>query len=98
MVEKITKLQKKQKDFQRGIDSLGGIGIGTVNLEGGKKGDVLVKRSDQNGDYYWKSGGTGVSVHNELTGRDEEDCHSIEAITGLQDALNSKTKVTIRRL
>ena len=63
LVEKITKLQKKRKDFQRGIDSLGGIGISTVNLEGGKKGQILRKKSSQDGDYYWA---------------DAQDIHSIE--------------------
>ena len=92
LVEKITKLQKKQKDFQRGIDSLGGMGIGTVNLDGGKKGYVLVKKSDQNGDFEWSpTAGGGVTIHNELTGRSEENAHPISAITGLQDALSSET-------
>lgn len=92
LVEKITKLQKKQKDFQRGIDSLGGMGIGTVNLEGGKKGYVLVKKSDQNGDFEWSpTAGGGVTIHNELTGRSEENAHPISAITGLQQALTDES-------
>lgn len=33
LLEKITKLQKKQKDFQRGIDILGGMGVGNSNIE-----------------------------------------------------------------
>lgn len=70
LVEKITKLQKKQKDFQRGIDSLGGMGIGTVNLDGGKKDQILRKKSGQNGDYYWSDeqgiGGIEIRVVDEL--------------------------------
>lgn len=53
VAEQLKKIQKKQRDFQRGIDSLGGIGIGTANLEGGREGQVLVKKSDQNGDFEW---------------------------------------------
>lgn len=67
LVEKITKLQKKQKDFQRGIDSLGGMGIGTVNLEGGKKGQVLFKKSDQSGDFEWRDSTTQIDDELSLT-------------------------------
>ena len=89
IVEKITKLQKKQKDFQRGIDSLGGFGIGTVNLEGGKTGEVLTKRSNQDGDYIWKKL-DNLAEHNSLSGRDDEDCHPISSITNLETTLGGK--------
>ncbi len=36
-------------------------------------------------------GGGGTLIHNELTGRDEPDCHPIDAITGLLDALGAKS-------
>jgi len=35
------------------------------------------------------SGTGGVTEHNQLTGRDAEDCHPMEAITGLSDALDT---------
>ena len=35
-------------------------------------------------------GGGGASVHNELTGRDDKNCHPIKAIKGLQDELDGK--------
>lgn len=42
------------------------------------------------------SGGSGgVTVHNLLSGRDAEDSHPIEAITGLQDELDSKIETEV---
>lgn len=34
-----------------------------------------------------------VSFHNELSGREEDDCHPIKAITGLQNAIDGKQDV-----
>lgn len=40
------------------------------------------------------SGGGGITVHNDLTGRSTVDAHPISAITGLQGALDAKSTIT----
>jgi hypothetical protein len=40
-----------------------------------------------------EGGGGGVSVHNDLTGRDATDAHPISSVTNLQTALNGKQAI-----
>lgn len=91
--EKIKESGKRQDELLRNLETVnlyGGVG-GNELPTGGKKGYVLAKKSNKDGDYEWKSGGGGVSVHNDLTGRSVANTHPISAITGLQDALTSET-------
>ena len=92
--KEIKATEKKQDRLVRAIDSVnlaGGIG-GNELPSGGKKGQVLAKKSNKTGDYEWTSAsGGGVTVHNDLTGRSASDAHPISAITGLQSALSSET-------
>lgn len=90
--KRLLESDKKQDTLMRNLETVnlyGGVG-GNELPTGGKKGYVLAKKSNKDGDYEWKAGGGGVSVHNELTGRSASDAHPISSITGLQDALDSK--------
>jgi hypothetical protein len=59
---------------------------------GGLTGQVLNKRSNADGDVVWTTLDLSDLTHNELTGRDEEDCHAIDNITGLRTALDTRTR------
>lgn len=50
--EYIERLKKRQGEIEDGIQSLGGICANPIPI-GGKVGDVLMKRSDLDGDFWW---------------------------------------------
>ena len=91
--KRLLESDKKQDTLMRNLETVnlyGGVG-GNELPTGGKKGQVLAKKSNKDGDYVWSSAGGGVSVHNELSGRSASDAHPISAITGLQSALTGET-------
>jgi len=56
----------------------------------GAAGQVLATNAAADGKEWIDMSGGGSDVHNDLTGRDVADAHPIEAVTGLQDSLDSK--------
>lgn len=91
--KRLLESDKKQDTLMRNLETVnlyGGVG-GNELPTGGKKGQVLTKKTNKDGDYEWSSTAGGVTVHNDLTGRSVANTHPISAITGLQDALTSET-------
>lgn len=91
--KRLLESDKKQDTLMRNLETVnlyGGVG-GNELPTGGKKGQVLAKKSNKDGDYEWSSAAGGVSIHNDLTGRSAENAHPISSITGLQNALTSET-------
>jgi len=82
---------KSNKNLLNSINYYGGA-TGRELPIGGKKDQVLTKASNKDGDYKWSdsSGGSSVTVHNNLSGRSDFNAHPISAITNLQSELNAK--------
>lgn len=92
--KKLETADKKQNELLRNLETVnlyGGVG-GNELPSGGKKGQVLVKSTNKTGDVKWVDNPV-VKEHNNLTGRDAEDCHPISSITGLETALEGKQDV-----
>lgn len=92
--KKLTNADKKQDELLRNLETVnlyGGVG-GNELPSGGKRGQILKKRSKKDGDVYWDDN-NATGIHNDLTGRDAEDCHPISSITGLETALEGKQDV-----
>ena len=85
--ESIKGQEKIKKDLSSSMNIIGG--VGGESLVGGKKGQVLKKVSNKDGDYTWQDE-SASKTHNELEGRDVDNCHPISAITNLQTELNGK--------
>lgn len=86
--KKLTEARKKHESFVRSIENAnlyGGVGGNELPI-GGKKGQVLTKKSELNGDVCWEDS-EAVGVHNDLSGRSDPDAHPISAITDLQTEL-----------
>jgi len=82
---------KKQNTLMRNLETVnlyGGVG-GNELPDGGKKGQILSKKTKKSGDYEWIDNPV-VKIHNDLSGRDASDAHPISSITGLQNALDEK--------
>ena len=65
--EYIERLKKRQGDIEDGIQSLGGICANPIPI-GGKVGDVLMKRSDLDGDFWWAKPETSENATEEKAG------------------------------
>lgn len=90
--EEIKKSEKKVMKISDGIANMTG-GVAQLELpRGGKEGQILSKKSNKDGDFEWVSAGGSVK-HVDTTGRDSANQHPIQAITGLENALNEKQDV-----
>ena len=65
--EYIERLKKRQGEIEDGIQSLGGICANPIPI-GGKVGDVLMKRSDLDGDFLWAPPATSENATEEKAG------------------------------
>lgn len=65
--EYIERLKKRQGEIENGIQSLGGICANPIPI-GGKVGDVLMKRSDLDGDFWWSKPASSENATEETTG------------------------------